>query len=48
VYSWNAGTNSWERYSPGLPNFVNNLRTLRQGEAYWFIATTPVLVPFVP
>jgi uncharacterized protein YkwD len=38
VYEWDPATNSWKRYFPGLPAFLNNLGTLRPGNAYWVIA----------
>ncbi len=48
VYAWDPGTRTWQRYAPGLPSFVNNLVTLRQGQAYWFIASSTTQVPYVP
>jgi hypothetical protein len=46
VYSWNAATRTWEHYGPNLPNYVNSLKFLQSGGAYWFIATgnTVILV----
>lgn len=38
VYTWDATTGQWLRYIPGLPAFVNNLLTMEQGRAYWFVA----------
>lgn len=38
VYTWDATTGQWLRYIPGLPTFVNNLLTMEQGRAYWFVA----------
>lgn len=38
VYEWDATTGEWTRYFPGLPGFLNNLRVLREGNAYWVIA----------
>lgn len=38
VYEWDATTGEWKRYFPGLPGFLNNLRVLREGNAYWVIA----------
>ncbi|KAA0240787.1 MAG: hypothetical protein DYG91_10035 [Chloroflexi bacterium CFX7] len=38
VYTWDAASGQWLRYIPGLPAFVNNLRTMEQGRAYWFVA----------
>lgn len=37
VFRWDAATRSWERYGPGLPWYVNSLKQLTQGEAYWVI-----------
>jgi uncharacterized protein YkwD len=37
VFRWDASTGSWERYGPGLPAYVNSLKRLFQGEAYWVI-----------
>jgi hypothetical protein len=37
VYRWNSATGEWERYGPGLPPYVNSLKKLLQGEAYWVI-----------
>lgn len=48
VYAWNAATGEWERYSPGLPAFVNNLKMLKQGQPYWFLANAPLQVEFSP
>jgi len=31
-------TRTWKRYFPGLPGYLNNLKTMRQGSAYWIIA----------
>lgn len=38
VYEWDPATGAWKRYFPGLPGFLNNLQTLRQGSPYWVIA----------
>lgn len=38
VYEWDPATGEWKRYFPGLPGFLNNLRMLREGNAYWVIA----------
>lgn len=38
VYEWDPQTGAWKRYFPGLPAYLNNLRSLRQGGAYWVIA----------
>ncbi len=39
VYAWDPATATWTHYFPGLPAFVNTLRTLEQGRAYWFLAS---------
>jgi hypothetical protein len=39
VYQWDAVTGEWKRYATNVPSFVNNLPVLKQGSAYWFIAT---------
>jgi hypothetical protein len=48
IYQWDPATQSWLRYGPNLPSFVNNLSSLTQGKPYWFIATSAAQVPFVP
>jgi hypothetical protein len=40
VYEWDPASGEWKRYFPGLPGFLNNLKTMRQGNAYWVIAKT--------
>lgn len=40
VYEWDPATGEWKRYFPGLPGFLNNLKMLREGNAYWVIAKT--------
>lgn len=40
VYEWDPVTGEWKRYFPGLPAFLNNLKTMKQGGAYWVIAKT--------
>ncbi|MEO8538755.1 MAG: CAP domain-containing protein [bacterium] len=40
VYEWDPATKTWKRYFPGLPGFLNNLKLMREGNAYWVIATT--------
>jgi hypothetical protein len=40
VYEWDPVTGEWKRYFPGLPAFLNTLKTLKQGGAYWVIAKT--------
>ncbi|MCC6381870.1 MAG: matrixin family metalloprotease [Dehalococcoidia bacterium] len=48
VYAWNAETGEWQRYGPGLPGYASNLKELRQGQAYWFIASGVAQIPFSP
>jgi hypothetical protein len=38
IYRWDAVSGKWQRYAPGVPSYVNTLKTLRHGEAYWVIA----------
>ncbi len=37
VYGWNAQTKQWERYAPGLPAYVNSLKNVQKGAAYWVV-----------
>ncbi|MEP7215616.1 MAG: matrixin family metalloprotease [Anaerolineaceae bacterium] len=46
VYEWDPATGEWKRYGPGLPSFINNLLTMRTGQAYWFIANAALQIPF--
>ncbi len=48
VYGWDSATQTWKRYLPGVPGFVNSLSTLQQGKAYWFLSTANSTVPYVP
>jgi hypothetical protein len=41
VYSYDPVTGNWSRYVPGAPAFLNNLLTLKQGAAYWFLPARP-------
>lgn len=38
VYEWDAASRTWKRYFPDLPDYLNNLEMLRQGNVYWVIA----------
>jgi hypothetical protein len=38
IYAYDSATKTWSRYAPGVPDYVNNLVTLRRGAAYWFVA----------
>jgi len=40
VYEWDATAGKWRRYALNAPAFINNLPTLHQGSAYWFIASS--------
>lgn len=40
VYEWDPTTGQWKRYFPGLPGFLNNLKSMREGNSYWVIAKT--------
>jgi len=48
VYAWDPITQSWSRYAPGLPGYLNNLTTMKKGSAYWFIATGSTQIAFQP
>jgi hypothetical protein len=48
VYSWDPAAGSWKRFFPGVPDYVNSLRTLEQGGAYWFVAKGQNSLPYVP
>ena len=39
VYEWDPVAKQWKRYAPGVPPYVNNLTTLGQGKAYWFLTS---------
>jgi len=46
VYEWDPVAKEWKRYFPGLPDYLNNLKTLKQGGAYWVIAKTKSSLSF--
>jgi uncharacterized protein YkwD len=46
VYEWDPVAGEWKRYFPGLPEYLNNLTTMRQGGAYWVIAKTKSSLSF--
>ena len=48
VYSYDPATGTWQRFGPGLPAYVNTLKLLKKGQAYWFITAGPAQVAFVP
>lgn len=37
VYGWSSASQSWLRYIPDGPDWVNNLRVAQQGSAYWVV-----------
>lgn len=46
VYEWDPVAGEWKRYFPGLPDYLNNLKTMKQGGAYWVIAKTKSSLSF--
>lgn len=46
VYEWDPARGEWNRYFPGLPAYVNNLKSMKQGGAYWIIAKTKSSLTF--
>lgn len=46
VYAWDPATGTWLRYAPGLPSYLNNLKVLRAGQPYWFIANSALQLPY--
>lgn len=38
VYSYDQRTGQWERYGPDLPEWVNSLRNMEHGKAYWIVS----------
>ncbi len=46
VYEWDPVAGEWKRYFPGLPAFLNNLTSMKQGGAYWVIAKTKASLSF--
>ena len=38
VYEWDPWTHTWKRYFPGLPDYLNNLEAMKQGNSYWIVA----------
>jgi hypothetical protein len=45
IYTFDAPTGKWLRYLPGAGQYVNSLRSLQPGAAYWVIATGAALIP---
>ncbi len=43
VYRWNAETQAYEMYAPGMPAFAATLAELRTGDAVWLNVTGPGL-----
>jgi hypothetical protein len=48
IYGYDPATGTWKRYGPGLPAYVNNLKVLQEGQAYWFMATAPLQLSLAP
>lgn len=46
VYEWDAVNGEWNRYFPGLPAYLNNLKIMKQGGAYWIIAKSQSAVVY--
>ena len=46
VYSWDAATGTWNVFGPDLPGYVNTLRSVRRGGAYWVIARDAAQIAF--
>lgn len=46
VYEWDPVKGEWNRYFPGLPAYVNNLKSMKQGGVYWIIAKTGSALSF--
>ncbi len=46
VYEWDPVARQWKRYAPNVPPYVNNLGSLTQGKAYWFLTSGPTLVTY--
>ncbi len=46
VYSWDAATGTWDVFGPDLPEYVNTLRSVRRGGAYWVIARDAAQIAF--
>lgn len=46
VYEWDPVAGEWKRYFPGLPEYLNNLKAMKQGGAYWVIAKTKSSLTF--
>jgi len=39
VYRWNAGTQKYDLYGPGLPSYTNTLSAISAGDAIWVYLT---------
>ena len=48
VYSYDKASNTWLRYGPGLPSYLNTLGQLQKGEAYWMIASNAAQISVAP
>lgn len=38
IYVWDAAAGKWRRYGPGLPGYLNDLKTLKSGDIIWLSA----------
>lgn len=38
IYVWDAEAGRWRRYGPGLPGYLNDLKTLKSGDIIWLSA----------
>jgi hypothetical protein len=46
VYEWDPATRQWKRFAPDVPSYVNNLTTLSQGKAYWFLTNSGTSITY--
>lgn len=44
VYGWDKTTGRWQRYGPGMPDYVNTLSRLEQGKAYWVVVNSDAMI----
>lgn len=38
IYVWDAQAGKWRRYGPGLPGYLNDLKTVKSGDIIWLSA----------